>query len=34
MARCIDDDDDDDWQQEVEEDFTFLDSEIELQDVA
>ncbi|SPO20246.1 uncharacterized protein UTRI_00641_B [Ustilago trichophora] len=28
------DDDDDDWQQEVDEDFTFLDSEIELQDVA
>ncbi|SPO21164.1 uncharacterized protein UTRI_00641 [Ustilago trichophora] len=27
-------DDDDDWQQEVDEDFTFLDSEIELQDVA
>lgn len=27
-------DDDDDWQQEVDEDFTFLDTEIELQDVA
>lgn len=27
-------DDDDDWQQEVDEDFTFLDSEIELKDVA
>uniref|UniRef100_V5ETT9 Uncharacterized protein n=2 Tax=Kalmanozyma brasiliensis (strain GHG001) TaxID=1365824 RepID=V5ETT9_KALBG len=33
-APPADDDDDDDWQQEVEEDFTFLDSEIELQDVA
>lgn len=30
----VDDDDDDDWQQEVDQDFTFLDSEIELQDVA
>ncbi|CBQ67977.1 conserved hypothetical protein [Sporisorium reilianum SRZ2] len=28
------DDDDDDWQQAVDEDFTFLDSEIELNDVA
>lgn len=27
-------DDDDDWQQEVDEDFTFIDSEIELPDVA
>nr|CDI51489.1 conserved hypothetical protein [Melanopsichium pennsylvanicum 4] len=27
-------DDDDDWQNEVDQDFTFLDSEIELQDVA
>lgn len=33
-AAYSDDDDDDDWQQEVDEDFTFLDSEIELQDVA
>lgn len=34
LAHASDDDDDDDWQQEVDEDFTFIDSEIELQDVA